>query len=77
MRLVHVTDLHFGAEDPDVVAGLRADLTALDVDRVLVSGDLTMRARTGQFRAARTLLESIGRPWTSVPGTTTCRWTGC
>ena len=68
MRLVHVTDLHFGAEDPDVVAGLRADLATQDVDRVLVSGDLTMRARTGQFRAARTLLESIGRPWTSVPG---------
>ncbi|GID93718.1 metallophosphoesterase family protein [Amorphoplanes digitatis] len=68
MRLVHVTDLHFGAEDPDVVAGLRADLAGQDIDRVLVSGDLTMRARTGQFRAARTLLESIGRPWTSVPG---------
>jgi 3',5'-cyclic AMP phosphodiesterase CpdA len=68
MRLAHVTDLHFGAEDPDVVAGLRADLAAQDVDRVLVSGDLTMRARARQFGAARTLLESIGRPWISVPG---------
>ena len=68
MRLAHVTDLHFGAEDPEVVAGLRADLVAQDVDRMLVSGDLTMRARTGQFRAARRLLDSIGRPWTSVPG---------
>jgi 3',5'-cyclic AMP phosphodiesterase CpdA len=68
MRLAHVTDLHFGAEDPAVVAGLRADLVAQDVDRVLVSGDLTMRARAGQFRAARRLLDSIGRPWTSVPG---------
>jgi 3',5'-cyclic AMP phosphodiesterase CpdA len=68
MRLAHVTDLHFGAEDPAVVAGLRADLVAQDVDRVLVSGDLTMRARTGQFRAARDLLDAIGRPWLSVPG---------
>jgi 3',5'-cyclic AMP phosphodiesterase CpdA len=68
MRLAHVTDLHFGAEDPDVVAGLRADVVAQDVDRVLVSGDLTMRARAGQFRAARQLLDSIGRPWISVPG---------
>ncbi len=68
MRLAHVTDLHFGAEDPDVVAGLRADLAAQDVDRVLVSGDLTMRARARQFRAARALLDSVGRPWTSVPG---------
>jgi 3',5'-cyclic AMP phosphodiesterase CpdA len=68
MRLAHITDLHFGAEDPAVVAGLRADLVAQDVDRILVSGDLTMRARAGQFRAARGLLDSIGRPWTSVPG---------
>jgi 3',5'-cyclic AMP phosphodiesterase CpdA len=68
MRLAHVTDLHFGAEDPAVVDGLRADLAAENVDRVLVSGDLTMRARAGQFRAARTLLESFGRPWTCVPG---------
>jgi 3',5'-cyclic AMP phosphodiesterase CpdA len=68
MRLAHVTDLHFGAEDPDVVVGLRADLAARDVDRILVSGDLTMRARPWQFRAARALLESVGRPWTSIPG---------
>ena len=68
MRLAHVTDLHFGADDPEVVAGLRADLAAQAPDRILVSGDLTMRARAGQFRAARTMLESVGRPWTSIPG---------
>jgi hypothetical protein len=39
MRLAHVTDLHFGADDPTVVDGLRADLVAQDVDRILVSGD--------------------------------------
>jgi len=68
VRLAHLTDLHFGAEDPDVVAGLRADVIAQGVDRVLVSGDLTMRARERQFRAAAGLLESLGCPWTSVPG---------
>ncbi|WP_433727703.1 metallophosphoesterase family protein [Actinoplanes sp. CA-051413] len=68
IRLAHVTDLHFGTEDPAVVAGLRADLVRQDVDRVLVSGDLTMRARAVQFHAARAWLESIGCPWTSVPG---------
>ena len=68
MRLAHVTDLHFGAEDEAVVAGLRDDLIGRQPDRVLVGGDLTMRARPEQFRAARQLLDSIGRPWTSVPG---------
>ncbi|GID31696.1 metallophosphoesterase family protein [Paractinoplanes brasiliensis] len=68
MRLAHVTDLHFGAEQADVVAGLRRDLLTQGLDRVLVGGDLTMRARDRQFAAARELLEALGTPWTSVPG---------
>jgi 3',5'-cyclic AMP phosphodiesterase CpdA len=68
MRLAHISDLHLGADEPDVVAGLRADLVARDVDQVLVSGDLTMRARGWQFEAARALLDSFGMPWISVPG---------
>ncbi|MBM2614686.1 metallophosphoesterase [Actinoplanes sp. LDG1-06] len=68
MRLAHITDLHFGAEEPDVVRGLRDDLGGINADRVLVGGDLTMRARDEQFAAARELLDEIGRPWTSVPG---------
>jgi 3',5'-cyclic AMP phosphodiesterase CpdA len=68
VRLVHLTDLHFGAEEPAVVAGLRADVGAQAADQVLVSGDLTMRARDGQFRAARELLDGLGVPWVSVPG---------
>ena len=68
MRLAHISDLHFGAEDPDVVAGLRADLRGQELSQVLLSGDLTMRARSGQFRQARELLDAVGRPWVSVPG---------
>jgi 3',5'-cyclic AMP phosphodiesterase CpdA len=68
VRLAHISDLHFGAEDPVVVAGLRADLRGQDLGQVLLSGDLTMRARTRQFRQARELLDAIGLPWMSVPG---------
>ena len=68
MRLAHVSDLHFGADIPAVVAGLRADVIAQGVDHVLVSGDLTMRARRWQFQAARELLDGFGVPWVSVPG---------
>ncbi len=51
-----------------MVAGLLADVAAQRVDQVLVSGDLTMRARRAQFRAARALLDGLGVPWVSVPG---------
>jgi hypothetical protein len=48
--------------------GPGTDLVAQDVDRVLGSGDLAMRARAGQFRVAPRLLDSTGGPWTSGPG---------
>ena len=68
MRLAHISDLHFGADDPVVVAGLRADLRSQGLSQVLLSGDLTMRARKRQFRRARELLDAVGLPWVSVPG---------
>ena len=67
-RIAHLTDVHFGATDPDVVAGLVADLRADPPDLVAVSGDLTMGARRWEFRAARAFLESLGVPTLAVPG---------
>ena len=66
--MAHITDLHLGADDPAVVAGLHADLAAERPEQVFVSGDLTMRARHEQFRRARVLLDGLGVPWVSVPG---------
>jgi 3',5'-cyclic AMP phosphodiesterase CpdA len=68
VRLAHISDLHFGADDPVVVAGLRTDLQRQGLSQLLLSGDLTMRARKGQFQQARELLDAVGLPWVSVPG---------
>jgi 3',5'-cyclic AMP phosphodiesterase CpdA len=57
VRLAHSSDPHLGAADPAVLAGLRADLPAQHADRVLVTGDLTMRARDAEFAAAREVLD--------------------
>jgi len=66
--VAHISDLHLGAEEPAVVAGLLADLSAQAPDLVVVSGDLTMRARQRQFEAARQVLDGLDAPWVSVPG---------
>ena len=50
--LVHLSDLHFGRVDESVLAPLRDTLVALAPDLLVVSGDLTQRARASQFRAA-------------------------
>ncbi|CAH2603699.1 Metallophosphoesterase [Rhodovastum atsumiense] len=66
--IAHLTDLHFGAEDPAVVSALSAELRAEPPDLVAVSGDLTMRARRREFRAARAFLDGLGAPVLAVPG---------
>lgn len=66
--LAHVSDLHFGAHTPAVVEGLRAELDSIRPALLVVSGDLTQRARRLQFSAARRFLDSIPCPKLVVPG---------
>jgi 3',5'-cyclic AMP phosphodiesterase CpdA len=68
-RIAHISDLHFGREDPDIVAGLLDSLRRAEPDCIVVSGDLTQRAKKKQFRAARDFLADLpGVPRLIVPG---------
>lgn len=66
--IAHLSDLHFGSEDPAVVAALAADLSQNPPDLVAVSGDLTQGARHREFAAAMTFLRTIPAPLLAVPG---------
>ncbi len=67
--LAHISDVHFGREDPEIVAGLIESVRNARPDFVVVSGDLTQRARKKQFRAARAFLRQLPRvPRIVVPG---------
>ena len=66
--IAHLSDLHFGAEDPAVVAALAADLHRSPPDLLVVSGDLTQRARHREFAAAMTFLRQVKAPLLAVPG---------
>ena len=69
MRTVaHLSDLHFGRVDPALLDPLRRALTELEPHVVVVSGDLTQRARSGQFREARAFLDTLPTPQIIVPG---------
>jgi 3',5'-cyclic AMP phosphodiesterase CpdA len=60
--------VHFGAEDPAVVAGLVQDIMRDPPDLVAISGDLTMGARRAEFRAARRFIAQMPAPTLCVPG---------
>jgi 3',5'-cyclic AMP phosphodiesterase CpdA len=66
--LVHLSDLHFGRTDPPVLTPLAAIVQRLGPDLIVVSGDLTQRARTAQFIAARAFLDRLPMPQLVVPG---------
>ncbi len=66
--IAHISDLHFGVEDTPVAEELYRDLCALSPALVVVSGDLTQRARRHQFSKARHYLERLPFPTLVVPG---------
>ncbi len=66
--IVHLSDLHFGRTDPAVIEPLVASVRALQPDCVVVSGDLTQRARLDEFRQARAFLDCLPAPQVLVAG---------
>ncbi len=66
--LLHLSDLHFGRIDASLIDPLRLFARKLAPDLVVVSGDLTQRARTAQFEQARHFLDSLPQPQIVVPG---------
>ena len=68
IRLFHVSDVHFGAEDREAVAWFDSCVHAEQPDAIVMTGDLTMRARTDEFAAAAKWLEGLNRPITVEVG---------
>lgn len=66
--LVHLSDLHFGRVDDVLVEPLIKLVAQIKPDVVVVSGDLTQRARSEQFREARQFLDALPSPQIIVPG---------
>ena len=70
-RIAHLSDLHFGAHDEELVAAVEQSLNRLRPDLVVISGDFTQRARTDQFKAACRFLERLkaaGHEVLGIPG---------
>jgi 3',5'-cyclic AMP phosphodiesterase CpdA len=66
--VVHISDLHFGREDPEVAEGLVAELDQLQPHLVISSGDFTQRARRAQYRKAAEFMKRLPHPQLFVPG---------
>jgi 3',5'-cyclic AMP phosphodiesterase CpdA len=63
-----LSDSHFGTERPPVLAALRRLAETIRPTLVVLSGDLTQRARPKQFAAARAFVDSLPAPSLAIPG---------
>ena len=67
-RILHLSDLHFGRINPALIDPLMKIVREVDPHLVAISGDLTQRARSYQFRQARSFLDALPKPQIVVPG---------
>ena len=77
VQLLHVSDLHFGGlADLEQVEALEQIIPDLRPDAVVISGDLSQRARHGEFQRARALVQVAARtaPVHVMPGNHDVRW---
>jgi predicted phosphodiesterase len=69
MRFAHLSDLHFGSYISRVALhALEDDLRTLNPELLVITGDITDRGRSDQFRLAKDFLESTGIKYIAVPG---------
>lgn len=59
INVMHLSDLHFGTESPEIVASLIRQIQNVSPDVVVISGDLTQRARWREFHAAKAFIEAV------------------
>ena len=67
--LLHISDTHFGTEQPPVVQALERLARERRPDLLVFSGDMTQRARPAEFAAARRFCDALAiTPMLALPG---------
>jgi 3',5'-cyclic AMP phosphodiesterase CpdA len=68
-RILHLSDLHFGArDDPVLEHALAALVERVEPALIVATGDLTHRGRPAQHDHVAALLRGLGPPVVAVPG---------
>ncbi|MGQ0527292.1 MAG: metallophosphoesterase family protein [Alphaproteobacteria bacterium] len=68
MKIVHISDMHFGAELDHMVPILESCIAELEPDLVVASGDFTQNGTAREFQVARDFLNGLSAPVFCIPG---------
>jgi 3',5'-cyclic AMP phosphodiesterase CpdA len=67
-RIVHISDLHFGNNDPALLHPLRKAIESIEPHFLVISGDLVEHASNAEFEQAHNFLRTLPKPQMVVPG---------
>jgi len=76
LRLIQLSDIHFGAEDTAAVEATAQYLGATPFDLLLVTGDITQLGHHAEFKSAKDWLASLPGPRIATPGNHDTPWFG-
>ncbi|MEJ5166474.1 MAG: metallophosphoesterase [Thermoanaerobaculia bacterium] len=69
MRFLHISDLHWGKKlSPLYAYNLREFIRKEKFDSILITGDLTQRAKKREFISIKRYLDSLNTPYLAIPG---------
>lgn len=68
IRILHLSDPHFGASDAAVEKAFIERVRHMQPDHTILSGDLTMRARRREYDESRRFIAELPRPFLVIPG---------
>lgn len=68
MRFLHLSDLHFGTEEGDIVKHLNAAIALIEPDLIIISGDFTQIANVKEFKRAHEFIKNLPASVFCVPG---------
>jgi 3',5'-cyclic AMP phosphodiesterase CpdA len=68
MKIIHISDLHFGREGKNLLPAFQKIMEEINPDLVVVSGDFTQDARIAEFKRAQSFLEALPCKFFCVPG---------
>ncbi|WP_203292554.1 metallophosphoesterase family protein [Maricaulis parjimensis] len=67
-RILHIADLHFGAEHPSLVAAFKDTARTLKPDLIVAAGDFTQSGRKREFEQAADFFAALNVPAIGMPG---------
>jgi 3',5'-cyclic AMP phosphodiesterase CpdA len=76
LRIIQVSDIHFGAEDTAAVEATADYIRAKAFDLLLMTGDVTQLGHHTEFKSARDWLATLPGPRLATPGNHDTPWFG-